>query len=313
MACVVCGTAKKIRNGNKPVYTKVNKVPSRHNAAIISIMAALIILIMQMNWIVVHVDVGRMSGDLMADIISHEDVLRIMQDAGIIGQFDNNINDLPNLIDMITSLRDTIDREIQTFYDSLHAFSLQDLLTGLQIVPPDIAGMIEIFSDLILAEVIRVSVNTGGLSQSISISDIPNLISLANFVTDVIVREGAGWGIGYEGIVSLGQSTEYIQTVEQYVLILRIIFAAIALLLIIFMYMLVAGLRPACIFGMVCLAIVFLLSGAFAATIFYGNRMLSDVIDDFICISAGWYVYATIGLSILAFVFTALHRKRLRD
>jgi len=267
---------------------------------------------MQMNWIVVHVDVGRMSNYLLADIISQEDALNAMRDAGIIGPYENDINNLPGLAHTITALQYAVEREIQGFFNNIHGYNLQDILTGLLADPPDIVGIISLFPDLMQLEAVRVAENTGELSLSISISDIPNLISLTTFITDMVTREGEGWGITHETMRAFNQNTAHIQTAEQYVLILRIVFAAVALLLIIFMYLLVAGARPACAIGMLCLFIALLLPVAFVVAEHCTNDILSETIGGFVQVSAGWYVYATIGLSVLAFIFTAIHGRTVR-
>jgi len=268
---------------------------------------------MQMNWIMLRVDVGRMTSEFIAVIVSHEDVLNVMRDAGIIGPYDTDISDLPGLSETILSLGDVVGHEILGFYDRLRVYGLQYFLTGLPIVLPDIFGIVSILPDLLLVEVMRVTENIGELSQDISISDIPNLINLATLTTDTIAREGEAWGINHEIMHEFRLNAGHAQTIEQYISILQAIFAAVALLLIIFIYLVVSEARLAGIFGMFCMVVVLLLSAGFAVAVHVASDMLTDIVGDFVYVSAGWYVYATAALSVLTFVFTALHMKGLRS
>jgi len=286
----------------------------------IAAIMALIIFTMQMNWINIKLDIGSMSGSLTVDVVSQEHIQELMVASGIVDDF----GDYPDLVDMINSLTnminneireftDTVNREIREFADrvmgfdpyllisdSSHAISISD--------PPDIMGMINVFSDLILWEVTRVLGGVGELDQSISISDLPNLVEFTNLITNTIVREGVSWGMETEDVLRLDM--EPFQTAEQIINILRIVFTVCALLMILFIYLLVAGAKPARLVGQITMIIVFLLSCGFGLAMFFGNRMVADALGSYIQISASWYVYLTAGLSFLGFVFICLHRSK---
>ena len=268
-----------------------------------------------MNWIAVSVDVGRLSNDLLTDVISQDDIWEIMHDASIARN--HNISDYPYLVDLIDSLTNTINREIREFTDRIRAFDINLALSDpfafdmnyLVGDPPDLTYIVNTFTDIILWEVNRVAVNMGELNQNISISDLPNLLGLINMITDTIIREGASWGMNTEDAPSI----DFIQTAEQAINILRITFMLCTLLLIIFMYLIVARLKAAYVFGQITMFIVFLLSAVFAVAMFVGNRMATDALGDYIGIRASWYVYGSIGLSIFGFVLAILHKKNLRN
>lgn len=272
-----------------------------------------------MNWITVSIDVGDMSRDLMANVVSHEDIWEILQAAGVTNEL-QSIDDYPSLVELINALTNMINREIREFSDRVLAFDphvfLHDPLafdpSALVSDPPDITGIVNAFSDLLLWEVVRVSEGMGQLEQSISISDLPNLIEFTNLITDMIIREGASWGMETETVQSLSQNTEPIQTAEQIIGIIRVVFVLCVMLLVIFMYLLIVGAKPACIVGQIIMFIIFLLSGGFAVALLIGNRMVADALGGFVQISASWHVYAAIILSVLGFVLIVLHRKGLR-
>jgi len=286
----------------------------------IAVISALIIFVMQINWISFSINVGDMSSDLMVDAVSHESIWDVMNSAGIAGEFDQSISSHPSLVDMINALTNMIDREIREFSDRVlefdpllflydpHSFNPHSLVSD----SPDMTGIADAFSELILWEVMRVLEGIDEMEQNISISDLPNLIGFINLITDMVIREGPSWGMETDDVHSFRQNTEPIQMAEQIISILRIVFAFCVLLLVIFMYLLITGARPACIFGQICMIILLILSGGFAAGLFFGNRFVADSIGDFIQIRAGWYVYAVMGLSILGFVLIALHKTRLR-
>ena len=296
-----------------------SKPGGKQTSAGIAVIIALIIFFMQMNWITVSIDVGDMSRDLMANVVSHEDIWEILQAAGVTNEL-QSIDDYPSLVELINALTNMINREIREFSDRVLAFDphvfLHDPLafdpSALVSDPPDITGIVNAFSDLLLWEVVRVSEGMGQLEQSISISDLPNLIEFTNLITDMIIREGASWGMETETVQSLSQNTEPIQTAEQIIGIIRVVFVLCVMLLVIFMYLLIVGAKPACIVGQIIMFIIFLLSGGFAVALLIGNRMVADALGGFVQISASWHVYAAIILSVLGFVLIVLHRKGLR-
>jgi len=308
-----------------PVYKKTQSQGSKHLTAAIAMVVALIIFTMQLNWVVISIDVGGLSGSLMTDMASRDDLLDAMQAAGVADQFHDI--DAANLADAITIFTNIVTQEIMDFIDSIHILdhniSITDLsdlanLANLPNIadlvqigdPPDVAAIINIFINLVLLEITQFTSSMGELSQSLSISDIPNVIATIDLIIDSVLQEASGWGMSPADINRIAADTQAIRTAEEAVNILRIVFAACAFLLMIFVYLLVAGARPARIVGVFSIVLVFLLSGAFAIAMTFGNNIIADTFGDYIRIGAGLYVYVTALLCVLAFVLTIVHRKK---
>jgi len=274
---------------------------------------------MQVNWVVLNTDVGGVSAIMLADIVSQEALLEAMTAAGIA--------DEAHLADAIGVVTDMLIQEMMTFITSIRFqyqnFSIGEILATGSLPalsdliyigsPPDIATMVEVLSDLVIWEVLRVTGNMGEIELSPTIHDIPNTLHLAELLVDMVAREGASWGLTSDEINRLAtEADEALQMANQAVNILRGILVALTLLLALFTYLLVAGARPAGIFGQVLMALVFILSGAFVLGIFFGNQLLAEALNHHVTVSATWHVYAAVGLSALAFVLITLYKIALR-
>jgi len=318
---MACGAGNMRSNTPQTSYSKPSQ-GSRHITAAIAFVVTLIIFVMQLSWVNVNIDIGRMSAYMVADGATIRDIWSIMQAAGAVGDFDQHIGDLPNSMDLLNATTDAIVSDTLHFISSisitLENVSVWDILyTGelpgifdiIQIGdPPDLAAAMQVFENLVTWEVMRVTDGMGTLEQSLSIGEIPNVINMVDMVVEMLVREGPGWGMGPDDIYRLRADTEVLRTAEDAVDLLRMIFIGCAILLAVFVYLLVAGVRGARVFGFISMVIVLLLSGGFALVMFYGNQILADTLGEYMQIGAGWQVYATIGLSVLAFVLIAIHK-----
>jgi len=300
-----------------PTATAYKKSPRRRGnqlPAVIATILALIIFIMQLTWVEVSIDVGPLSNHLMSNIISHEELREALQTAGVADETGialaiEVISDMlaSELFDFINSIR-FLYQNI-SIIDIIATGSLPPLSDLIYIGhPPDFESMLAVFSDLIVWEVMRVTGGVGNITQYVSFSDIPNAIAFVDLMTDVIIREGTAWGMSQEAVDNLIAETEVLRTVEQAVSAVRVVFTIATILLVIFVYLLVAKARPARLFGLLSAFIVTILAGAFALLLHYGNRMLAETIGDYLVIGATWHVYATVGLSVLAFALTLMYK-----
>ena len=277
---------------------------------------ALIIFALQLNWIVVSIDFGRFSGDLISELVSRDDLLEDLRDAGIID--DRGVRNPPELTEMLDEFTRVVRDEINEFTEQVQNIDIlaymenPALFNPANLVrnPPNVSRMVNAFTNIMIWEAVRVTENMGEFNQSISVSDLPNLLSLPTLATDVILNQGEGWGMTPEDLRAI--DTAPLQTAEQVINIVRIVFAACTLLLILVMYLIVAGARPAGIIGQISMVIMFILSGAFALGMFFANRMVAENLGDYVRISAGWYVYVVIGLSVLGFVLTTVHKRHVK-
>jgi len=315
LRCNVCGTNHRGQSPSPPPQRTVVAPPpsyskqaraheSRRIPALIAVVVALIIFTMQLNWISVSVDLGGLSAELLANVATHEDIWEIMQAAGEIietGQFEEGI---PGLVELIEIFSDTLVADVTQFANRIFAFDTSLTIHDV----PDVTGIIDAFTDMIVWEVTRATSGLGELEQNISISDLPNIIGLAELITDTIIREGVGWGMSPENLSRLQLETQHVDTAGFVINILRGVFAVCVLLLVIYMYLLVVGARLACTFGQICMVLIMLVSGGFAAVMHFGNRVLVEALGEYIWIGAGWYVYATLGLSLMGLVLITVQR-----
>jgi len=284
---------KRQSNANQPSYI----------LATIAMIAALIIFVMQLGWIEIRVDIGGLAGEMLTDVASQEDIWEIIRtytDPDVSVSFD----DIPGIIELVDIITDGLISEVNEFAQRIFAFDTT--LTRQDI--PDVSGVVDSFTELIMWEVSRATSGLGVISQRISINDLPNIIVIADFVIETIIREGASWGMSPENLSLLQLETEQVQTAEQMINILRIVFVICILLLVLFIFLLVARVRAALTFGQFALIIVGLLSGAFAFVMHFGNRILYEALGEHVFIGAGWYVYAALGLAILGFVCITIYK-----
>jgi len=289
-------------------YTAQNK----HLSAIIAIVATLIIITLQLDWVNINVDIGRVSEDLLADVVSQETIWEAVG-------HDVPAGDIPYLIDTLNIVVDGVIYEIEAFINRLGAFYQGFTITDLANLPdfaniisasepPDLAGSMDIFTDLVLLEVTRVTSNMGVIDQSISISSIANVIGFAELLIEMLIREGATWGMDTGD--ALYQRAEYMRTAEDVANMLRLIVILCTSLLIIFLYLHVAGTRTARVFGVVSIFIAALYAGIFALAIHFGNHAIGEALGDYISINATWNVYAALGLCVLSLVLIAVNRTK---
>ena len=297
---------------NTPTYNNLSRSQvGRQLPAVIAVVVALIIFLMQLNWVEVNIDVSGLSSHMLADIVSQEDIW-----GGI------TPHNMEEAMDIVIEI---IMQEVMEFIATIrildHNINIEDILvTGIipniedlieMGAPPDLTGLVEVISELIVWEVTRVTGGIGYFTQSISISDMPNVIGVVELLVDMIAREGAGWGLSPEDMHRLTAATEPLETAELAVEVLRVVFVVVTLLLVVFIYLLIAGVRPACIFGQICAFIVFVVSGGFALALFLGNHVLVEALGGYVGVGVSWCVYGVLGLSVLVFVLVGLYRRGL--
>ena len=283
-----------------------NETGKQQLSAITAVVVALIIFAMQLNWVNITIDIGGMSESMLAEAVSHEAIWEAFgqepQDDGI-----------PYLMDSVNMAVAGVIYEIEAFinrlsvvFQEINIFDFATFPDFAGIIaasePPDFIGTIDMFGDLLLLEVARVTGGMGEFSQSMSISDMPNVISLVDLFGDMIIRESAAWGVD----IAL-QDMEAARTAEQVINMLRVVVIFCTWLMVFFLYLYVAGLRAGKIFGQFSTIFVFICAGLFALAMHFGGRALADMFGDYISLSAGWHVYAVLGLSALAFVLITVH------
>jgi len=274
----------------------------------IAVGVALIIFMMQLNWIIVRVDMGGLAGELLADVASHEDVWEILR---TVADPDESLTleDVPSIVELVDIFTDGLVTEIDEFARRIFAFDTT--LTRDDV--PDVSGIIDSFTELIMWEITRASSDLGEINQNISISDLPNIIDIVDFITDTIMREGMGWGMSPETVSQIGLDTEVVDTARFGINLLRGVFVVCTLLLVLFLFLLITGVKPACLFGQISSVIAILLAGGFALALNIGNRIMVEALGEHVYIGVGWYVYITLGLGVLVLVLTTVHQIQMRE